>query len=188
MFCTHCGAHVSADARFCTSCGQPIITAERTVLTPKTPKKFNKKWLFLLCLLVPLLIWGVISIYNNSGTFQNAGNGVRYHGSLSQLYEENRSELEEFIQKQCINGKECKYIKCNDYYLSHDDSVVDIYYVTDGKTVIYKTGLVECEPPSKGEYYERFIDYSFSIKASNHAHKYYFCSLSDVLKWIELNH
>lgn len=73
MFCTRCGATLSTDAHFCTSCGKPITVADSpqkpaTNVTPpypaKTPKKFNKKYLAIIfgCLLVAILIIALLPV------------------------------------------------------------------------------------------------------------------------------
>ena len=67
MFCTHCGAHVSADGHFCNACGTEIVTTDQHENTatnytsphpPKTTSRFKKKWLapIIACLLIVALI------------------------------------------------------------------------------------------------------------------------------------
>lgn len=204
MFCTRCGATLSTDAHFCTSCGKPITVADSpqkpaTNVTPpypaKTPKKFNKNWLLLL-LLIPAVIWFGISIYNNSGAYRITSNGhystIEYHGDLEKLVNSDFDIIEDFLDGNVDGDKRVAVINCNDYILEwHRFGSGGSVDIVDNHLTFYERGLRKYDTETTNGYYDRFRDdFVFTIRPhpdSENSHSYYFQSLSDVSRWLKKN-
>lgn len=73
MFCQKCGKEIENDTKFCTNCGNQIVTTpQQTVndyfVQKKTNKKKRKKWLIGIIAAIVIIVLGIVIFSSDDGT------------------------------------------------------------------------------------------------------------------------
>lgn len=181
--CPNCNIELDSYQNYCTGCGHTITPVNEVIsLAPSRIKPAVRRIIVvMLCVaIIGFVTINSYNIYNNSGKYTISEDRMNYRGVLSSLKSEHRSDLRDFIYFGVFDDEDIYVIECNDYTLTRDNGLADIYV---DNTTVYKEGLVQ-EYVRFDRPYDRFVDTVFCITDEDTGHKYHFCSYSDVWDWL----